>query len=85
MEFVIDGKQLRLALKDIKKAEKRGFMYCQAIFEFVQAGKMLDQNVAEYGELMEKAHPTNGNLDWGRGQDITKNCKFIKGRLVEEK
>jgi len=82
MEFCIDTNNLRKALSEIERAENNGFDYCLAIFRFAKAGRMLDDNIAEYSDLIEKAHPTDGHLDWGRGQDITKNYKFINGKPV---
>ena len=81
MNFCISGEQLRKALKEIKRAENNGFDYCLAVFEIVGAGRMLDDNLAEYDDLIEKAHPTDGCLDWGRGQNVTVYNKFIDGKL----
>tara|TARA_Y100000310_G_scaffold9550_1_gene10054 strand:- start:228 stop:485 length:258 start_codon:yes stop_codon:yes gene_type:complete len=85
MEFVINSDQLRKALKEIERAEKNGFMHCQSVFELVRAGQSLSDNIANFTEILEKAHPTDGSLDWGRGQHITKRFKFVKGKLVELK
>ncbi len=85
MEFCIDAEQLRKALAEIEAAEKNGFMYCLAVFRFSQTGQMLDQNRAVYSDLCEKAHPTDGNLDWGRFQSVTKRNKFVRGKLVPVK
>ena len=82
MEFVIKAKELRRALKDIEDAEKNGFMYCEAVFTLVSAGRMLDSNKAEYSDMIEKAHPTDGSLDWGRFQGVSKTNKYINGQLV---
>lgn len=82
MEFIIRKDQLEKALRDIKKAEKNGFMACESVFTLVSAGRMLDENIAEYSDMIEKAHPTDGNYDWGRFQGVTKNHKFVDGELV---
>jgi hypothetical protein len=82
MEFCIETKELKKALKEIEKAEKNGFMYCLSVFTFVSAGDMIDENIANYTDMIEKAHPTNERFDWGRGQGITKRNKFINGKLV---
>ena len=85
MEFVINATQLRKALLDIENAEKNGFMYCEAVFEMVQVGRSISNNKAEYLDLFEKAHPTDGSLNWGRFQGVTKRNKFIDGKLVKIK
>ena len=82
MDMVIDAEQLRAALADIEKAEKNGFMYCEAVVKLVRCGQMLDQNKLEYSDMIEKAHPTNGRLDWGRFQTVTRENKFVDGELV---
>jgi len=81
MEFVVNAYELRLALKDIERAEKNGFDYCLAVFKLVSTGPCLDDCRAEYSDLCEKAHPTDGNLDWGRFQGVTKRHRFINGEL----
>lgn len=82
MYFCIDAAQLRKALMEIEAAEENGFMYCLAVFRMSSAGRMLDQNRAEYSDMIEKAHPTNGHLDWGRFQSVTKRNRFVDGYLV---
>ena len=81
MEFVINTEELKKALKEIESAEKNGFMHCQSVFKIVRAGLRLDDNVADYATILEKAHPTDGHLDWGRGQRVTKRNKFVDGKL----
>ena len=83
MEFCIDARQLRAALKDIEAAEANGFMYCLAVFKITQAGPMLGNCRAAYSDLYEKAHPTDGKLDWGRFQAVAKRHKFVDGGLVD--
>jgi hypothetical protein len=82
MEFVITAEQLRAALKDIEAAEANGFNHCLAVFRMATAGRMLDQNRAEYSDMIEKAHPTDGRLDWGRFQGVTRRHRFKGGKLV---
>lgn len=82
MEFVIDAQNLRAALKEIEQAEANGFNYCLAVFKITSAGQSLDECRATYSDLYEKAHPTDGRLDWGRFQAVTKSNKFIDGKLV---
>ena len=82
-EFWIDAENLRKALADIEEAEANGFMYCLAVLKMTgSGGRDLTDCRVEYSDLWEKAHPTDGMLDWGRGQDVTKNCKFKNGKLV---
>lgn len=80
--FCIDAAQLRKALAEIEAAEKNGFMHCLAVFNLTQASPMLDQCRAEYSDLCEKAHPTNGSLNWGRFQNVTRRHRFVDGKLV---
>jgi hypothetical protein len=82
INFCIDAEQLRKALKDIKAAEANGFNYCLAVFEVSAVGRMLDSCRAEYSDMIEKAHPTDGKLDWGRFQRVTQTNKFKGGKLV---
>jgi len=82
MNFCINAEQLRKALADIEAAEQSGFMHCLAVFSMVRAGRMLDQNVAEYSDMIEKARPTDGNFDWGRFQSISRRYTFDGEKLV---
>lgn len=82
MNFCIDAKQLRAALAEIEAAEKNGFMHCLAVFKMASAGPMLDQCRADYSDLIEKAHATNGKLDWGRFQGVSRRNRFVDGKLV---
>lgn len=82
MDLCITADQLRKALADIERAEKNGFMHCLAVFGMVSAGRMLDQNRAEYSDMIEKAHPTNGNLNWGRFQGVSRRNRFEDGELI---
>lgn len=82
MEFCIDGNNLRRALHDIESAEDSGFNYCLAVFELTQKGTPLYNCQASYSDLLERAHPTNGHMNWGRFQGMAKICKFVDGQLV---
>ena len=82
MEFCIKAHQLRAALKRIEAAEANGFHYCEAVFQVTSCGRCLDECQATYSDLYEKAHPTDANLDWGRGQGVTQRNKFIDGTVV---
>jgi len=82
MNFCVDAEQLRKALAEIEAAEKNGFMHCLAVFRMATAGRMLDENRAEYSDLYEKAHPTDGNFDWGRHQLVSRYNRFEAGQLV---
>lgn len=82
MEFVINAKELREALREIEAAENNGFMHCQAVFTLASAGRCLEQCVAVYSDLYEKAHPTDARLNWGRFQGVARRNKFVDGELV---
>jgi hypothetical protein len=82
---VANADQLRKALKDIEKAEANGFMYCQAVFQLTSYGASIDKCIIEYVDICEKAHPTNGSLNWGRGQRVTERNKFVDGKLIRIK
>ena len=82
MEICIDAKQLRLALADIEQAEKNGFDYCLAVLKITSVGHMLDDNRLEYCDMIEKAHPADGSLNWGRFQGVAKKNRFENGRIV---
>jgi hypothetical protein len=82
MHFCIDAEQLRKALADIEKAEQAGFMYCLAVFDITQVGHMLDDVRASYSDLLERAHPTDDELDWGRFQGVSRHYRFDGEKLV---
>lgn len=82
LDFCIKIDELKKAMEDISEAEANGFDHCLCVFKIVKAGTMLDDNLANYSDLIEKAHETNGNLNWGRHQDVTKNNKFEDGNLI---
>lgn len=81
MEFCIDAEQLRKALAEIEAAEKNGFMHCLAVFYMSNAGRGIDQCRANYSDLLERAHPYDGNLNWGRYQRVSQRAKFVDGEL----
>lgn len=82
MDLCINAEHLRKALADLERAEKNGFMHCLAVFSMVSAGRMLDQNRAEYSDMIEKAHPTDGAFDWGRFQGVSRRHRFEDGKLI---
>ena len=82
MDICINAEQLRQSLKEIEVAEKNGFKFCKGIFTITEAGKNVDSCNAEYSDLMEKAHPTDGRYIWGRFQSVTKRYKFKDGELI---
>ncbi len=81
MSFEINGLELRKALKEIERAEANGFNYCEAVFEPSGLDGIFVK--LSYSDLIEKAHPTDGSLNWGRCQNITKRFKFKDGKLKE--
>jgi len=85
IEMVITAAELRKALSVIEAAEKNGFMFCLSVVKLSSVGPRLDQCLLQYNDLIEKAHPTDGKLDWGRGQCVTKSFKFKNGKLVPQK
>lgn len=82
MQFCINAEQLRKALKDIEAAEANGFHHCLAVLKLTSAGHQLDDCRAEYSDLIEKAHPTDGGLSWGRFQGVTRRNIFRDGKLI---
>jgi len=76
-----NAEQLRNALKEIEKAEANGFMYCEAVFHLKEYGSNISDCKIEFDDICEKAHPTNGSLDWGRGQRVSQRNKFVNGKL----
>lgn len=82
MHVCINAEQLRKALADIEAAEANGFDHCLSVFVMTSAGRMIDECRAEYSDLLEKAHPTDGNLNWGRFQGVTRRHRFENGKLV---
>lgn len=82
MEFCITEKQLRLALKDINHAKRNGFHHCVPVFQFVSASGMIEDCKANYTDLIEKAHPLDDSLNWGRMQYVTHRNRFVNGKLV---
>jgi hypothetical protein len=81
--LTVNAEQLRKALKEIERAEKNGFEYCLAVFHMTEYGRSISDCKIEFDDICEKAHPTDGSLDWGRGQNVTKRNKFIDGKLVK--
>lgn len=82
MDFCINSEELRKALKEIESAEKNGFKFCLAVFRMTNVGFCIENCQASYSDMIEKAHPTDGSLNWGRFQIVSKRNKFVKGKLV---
>lgn len=82
MELCIDATELRKALAAIEAAEKNGFMYCLAAVKLASTGPMLDDCCVVYDSLIERAHPTDRAFSWGRFQGVTRNNRFVDGKLV---
>lgn len=76
--------QLLLALAKIEEAERSGFMHCEAMFKVSVIPARVDERKLYYSDLYEKAHPTDGHLNWGRWQDVTKRYWFLDGKLVSK-
>lgn len=76
MELCINAQQLRAALAEIEAAENNGFMHCLAVFKMASAGPMLSDCTANYSDLCERAHPTDGSKDWGRFQGVSRRNRF---------
>lgn len=78
--FKIKAADLRMALAEISAAEKNGFKFCEAVFNPIEAdGHWVSLS---YSDMIEKAHPTDRNLDWGRFQGVTRRNKFKNGKIV---
>lgn len=82
MSFCISADQLRKALVEIEAAERNGFMYCLSVFEMSSVGSMICQNLATYSDMLARAHPTDGNFNWGRFQRVTQRFRFKDGKLI---
>lgn len=83
IELVIDETELRKALADIEQAKQQGFTHCLAVVRLLQVGACLDSCQLSYSDLVFRAHPTDPNLNWGRGGLIS-DYRFVDGRLVED-
>ena len=82
IELCVDADQLRSALAEVEAAERNGFKHCLAVFKMTSAGLSLDACRATYSDLLERAHPTDGCLNWGRFQRVSKRYQFKDGELV---
>jgi hypothetical protein len=80
MLIKINAVELRKALTDIEAAERNGFMFCNAILEPSQLNGMGHLQL-DYSDIEERAHPTDGNCDWGRFQGVTRRNRFVNGKL----
>lgn len=82
MELCISAQELRRALAEIESAEQHGFHHCLAVFRITSAGQFVYDCQATYSDLLERAHPTDPRLNWGRFQSVSQQCYFRDGRLV---
>ncbi len=82
MELCISSMELRKALEEIEAAEKNGFDYCLAVFKLQTAGHMLSDNTMGFSDLITRADPVDGNLDWGRFQNPYTTNRFDGKKLV---
>lgn len=82
IELCIGAAELRAALADIERAEANGFHHCLAVFQFTSISADLDDTVAKFDGLIERAHPTDPSLNWGRSQGVTRRNRFVDGRAV---
>jgi hypothetical protein len=82
MDFCIDASQLRAALANIEAAEKNGFHHCLAVFRMSTVGLSVADCRATYSDLVERAHPTDSRLDWGRFQRVSVRYRFEGGELI---
>lgn len=82
ISICLDAEQLRKALSAIEAAEANGFMYCLAVVDVTQVGPSLDNCRGSYSHLVERAHPTDPDFNWGCYQGVTRRNKFENGRLV---
>lgn len=84
IEVCATAEELRKALDALEKAASRGFTHSLAVFELVKVGPMLDDAIIKFRpQLIDKAHPTKENLDWGR-QGASEYCRVVKGKLIED-
>jgi hypothetical protein len=83
MELCIDAVELRKALAEIEAAEANGFNYCLAVFRLSAAGSTLSDCRASYDSMIERAHPTDPSLHWGRFQGVSRRNRFVDGKLVK--
>ena len=81
MNCTITEKELKKALKEINRAKKNGFHYCEGVFRGFDFDGALVKLV--YSDLFEKAHPTDGRYNWGRGQFVTNYHTFQNGELID--
>lgn len=84
--FFIDLSQAKKVVADLEAASERGFIYSLAVLEPVSIDKSLGGHIIlgyPRTDLWDRAHPTDGNLDWGR-QGASSNCRVLGGKLVRD-
>ena len=82
MWLCINAAELRKALAEIEAAEQNGFMHCQAVFQLASAGPSLGDCTMTYDDMIERGHPSDPKLNWGRGQAVTKRHRLVDGVLI---
>jgi hypothetical protein len=81
MIAAISGDELRKALVEVEKAEAAGFVASQAVFNLTMKNGVWGDG--EFTDVCEKAHPTNGALNWGRDNFMVRQgFTFRDGRLL---
>jgi hypothetical protein len=77
----ISGDELRKALAEVEKAEAAGFIASQAVFNLEMKNSVWGDGT--FSDVCEKAHPTNGALNWGRDNFLVKSgARFVDGKIV---
>lgn len=66
------AEEITKASEELAKAEANGFLFCAAVFT---------ANV--FDSIHTKAHPTDGHLDWGRGETY-KRFIFADGKMTKD-
>lgn len=81
--FVISADEICKAADELRKAQERGFVASDATFRIAEVNDLGKCNLT-FMDVWDKAHPTDGRLNWGR-QGVSKYCRVVDGRLVEDK
>jgi hypothetical protein len=75
-------KELKRALAAVEKAEAAGFIASEATFTVKQKNSVWF--VGKFQDICEKAHPTDGAMDWGRDNFmVERGFTFRDGNLVD--
>lgn len=77
----ISGNELRKALTEVEEAEAAGFLASEACFRLIPKNSLWADGT--FLDISEKAHPTDGRLNWGRDNFIVKRGgRFVDGKIV---